>query len=86
MAVLLDDDNAMIAANFVRGKTASGEEEEPASSWLGCLNCIADIDASLFLNPFQLMVRWTQISKLFFQLDPRKSPHLIQTLVVPMET
>jgi hypothetical protein len=62
---LLDDDNAMIAANFVRGKTASGEEEEPASSWLGCLNCIADIDASLFLNPFQLMVRWTQISKLF---------------------
>ena len=47
MAALLDDGNAMmIAANFVRGKSASGEEEEPASA-------------------FQLIVRWTQISKLF---------------------
>ena len=62
MAVLLDDDNAMIAENFVRRKTASGEEEE----WLGCLNCVSDIDASLFLNPFQLLiVRWTQNFKAF---------------------
>ena len=66
MAVLLDDDNAMIAENFVRRKTASGEEEEPASAWLGCLNCVSDIDASLFLNPFQLLiVRWTQNFKAF---------------------
>ena len=60
MAALLDDGNAMmIAANFVRGKSASGEEEEPASA-------------------FQLIVRWTQISKLF-------PTRLIQTLVVSME-
>ena len=67
MAALLDDGNAMmIAANFVRGKSASGEEEEPASAWLGCLNCVSDIDASLFLNPFQLLiVRWTQNFKAF---------------------